>query len=893
METIDIRDNFPVMNGGDGVILSKRGDICVGWELTLPPAFRCNEGGYDSLLGTLSGAIALLPDYTIVHKQDVFMRKRYEAEAPSTMLRVTKGVQRMTKGAPGMTKTGFLEDAYERHFDGREYLDHRCFLWVSFSSKKNVRGGASGLLGLAGAGLPSAAVIGRCLSAAEQFGAMLAGNGLWTLRRLTESDIFGDSSASLGMTETPDHVGGDDRKAGHNGRVGILQDYLNFMDGGADVLSDIQVSPEKIRVGDKEIVCHLFADLDQLPGEVASCKRNRELSTENSAVMLSWLNDIGQSLDCEHVVNWFCVKEPMKDIHGSLDSKRRQMQSMSARNAENRKYAEEINEYLETAAVEQMSTVHCHLNIISAQETPGRAGSDVATAISKLGITPVRDTANAPAQFWSSIPGNESGLAFSEYMTMELNSALCLNLYDGFDTGIADGVLKMSDRIRLVPQRFDIQEKALDHGLIENYNVFLLGPSGSGKSFFMNKYLRSCYVAGQHCFLIDVGDSYRALCHIIKEESGGKDGTYYTFEKGKPISFNPFRNVKRFSQADSEAMNFLFTLMVTLWKNGKVEISSSAEKYVRESITLFLQQWETLRQAQGDNGAGGDGVLKDPVFNDYFEFVRDVFGDLLAKEEAGKEYFDLKDYLISLEQFYKGGPYDYLLNSSESVNILEDRFVVFEIDHIKGDPVIYPIITLVIMDAFMEKMTSSSDFKVMCIEEAWKAIMGTQMATYMLELWKTARKHRTSAMVVTQELKDITSSPIIKDSIVENSGVKILLDQTKYVNRFEELASQLSLSEDDKGMVLSLNRYRPIRCAQGDRGGAQGDRGIPGRAGHDAGREVFFNLGNKKSFVMRLEVSPEERIAFSSAKRDKMRLAAAVEECGGSYIKAIKKLARQ
>jgi len=821
MEQIDIRDNFPVMNGGAGVILSKRGDICVGWELQLPPAFRCNEAGYDSLLGTLSGAIALLPDYTVVHKQDVFMRKRYDA------VRSPVG--------PSMTKQGFLEKAYEKHFDVRAYLDHRCFLWLSFSSRKNIRSGSSGLLGLVASGLPSATVIGRCMNAADQFAAMMAGNGLWSLQRLTEGDIFGNDS-----------------------HVGILQDYLNFTDGGADVLSDIQVAPDCVRVGDKTVVCHLFADLDQLPGEVASCKRNRDLSTENSAVMLSWLNDIGQSLDCEHVVNWFCVKEPLKDIHGSLDSKRRQMQSMSARNAENRKYAEEINEYLETVAVQQMSTVRCHVSVFSTDDNA------TTTAISKLGITPVRDIANAPAQFWSSIPGNESGLAFSEYMTMELNSALCLNLYDGFDTGIPGGVLKMSDRIRLVPQRFDIQELALELGFIENYNVFLLGPSGSGKSFFMNKYLRSCYVAGQQCFLIDVGDSYRALCHIIKEESSGKDGTYYTFEKGKPISFNPFRNHRRFSQADSEAMNFLFTLMVTLWKNGKVEISSSAEKYVRESINAFLSQWN-------EDSA--------PVFNDYFEFVRDVFGDLLAKEEAGKEYFDLKDYLISLEQFYTGGPYDYLLNSNESVNILEDRFVVFEIDHIKGDPVIYPITTLVIMDAFMEKMTSSSDFKVMCIEEAWKAIMGTQMATYMLELWKTARKHRTSAMVVTQELKDITSSPIIKDSIVENSGVKILLDQTKYLNRFEELASQLSLSEDDKGMVLSLNRYRPPIGS-----------GVPGGT---SGREVFFNLGNKKSFVMRLEVSPEERIAFSSQKRDKERLAAAVEKSGGSYIKAIKKLVKK
>ena len=805
MEQIDIRDNFPVMNGGDGVILSKRGDVCVGWELQLPPAFRCNEAAYDSLVASLAAAIQLLPDYTIVHKQDVFMRKRYASEQVS----------------------GFLEQAYEEHFDGREYLDHKCRLWLSFSSKKNVRNGSSGLLGLSGAGLPSGAEISRCLAAAEQFAAMLGGNGLWELRKLTEEDIFGH----------------------------ILQDYLNFTDEGADVLSDIQVKPAGLRIGDKKIFCHLFADLDQLPGEVASCKRVAALSTENSVVSLSYLNEIGQALDCEHMVNWFCVKEPLKDIHGGLDSKRRQMQSMSARNAENRKYAEEINEFLETAAVEQMSTVRCHVNVLSTDENA------TTTAISKLGIVPVRDIANAPAQFWCSIPGNESGLAFSEYMTMEFQSALCLGIYDGFDTGIAGGVLKMSDRIRLVPQRFDIQELALQLGLIENYNVFLLGPSGSGKSFFMNHYLRACYMAGAHDFLIDQGDSYRALCHVIKEESKGHDGTYYTFEKGKPISFNPFRNVKRFTQADSEAMNFLFTLMVTLWKNGKVEISSSAEKYVRESITQFLRQWETLRQAQGD---------RDPRFNDYFEYVRDVFGDLLAADDAGKEYFDLKDYLISLEQFYTGGPYDYLLNSRESVNILEDRFVVFEIDHIKGDPVIYPITTLVIMDAFMEKMTSISGFKVMCIEEAWKAIMGTQMATYMLELWKTARKHRTSAMVVTQELKDITSSSIIKDSIVENSGVKILLDQSKYLNKFEELAATLSLSEDDKSMILSLNRYK---------------RG--------SGREVFFNLGNKKSFVMRLEVSPEERWAFSSQKRDKERLTAMVAKSGGSYIKAIRKLVKK
>lgn len=472
-----------------------------------------------------------------------------------------------------------------------------------------------------------------------------------------------------------------------------------------------------------------------------------------------------------------------------------------------------------------------------------------------MGLTPVYDIHDVPVQFWASMPGNAPGLNFHEYMTMSLDGALYLWLYDGFDRGIEDGTLKMSDRLRLIPQRFDIQEKAMEAGLIENFNVFLLGPSGSGKSFFMNKYLHSCYTAGQHCFLIDVGDSYRALCNIVREESGGRDGSYYSFEKGKPISFNPFRNVERFRTADGEALDFLFTLMCTLWKNGGETIGSTDLKFIKDSVTLFTGSWNEDR---------------DPVFNDYYRFMAEDFSKTLKEKAVAKEYFDLEGYLIALEQFREGGTYGYLLNSSENIDILSDRFVVFEIDHIKGDKVIYPITTLVIMDAFMEKMNCNGDFKVMVIEEAWKAIMGTQMASYMLELWKTARKHRTSAVVVTQELKDITSSPIIKDTIVENSAVKILLDQNKYLNRFDVLAEQLSLTEDDKSMVLSLNRIHTD--------GAHG-------------REVFFNLGNRRSFVMRLEASPEEIIAFSSKKEDKTRLSREVKKTG-SYITAIKNIVR-
>ncbi len=799
------------MNGGEGIILSKRGDITIGWEAVLPPAFRCNEATYDSIISGLYSAIGLLPDWAIVHKQDIFMFSRYKREAASS----------------------FLEDAYERHFDNRKYLDHICRIWLTFSTKSNIRGGTSGIMGMAShSGLPDNNMIMHALDSARQFASIVQGSELISLRQLTEDDIFGTK-----------------------GRPGIIQNYLNFTEGGNDILSNMEIKPDYMRTGDKYITCSLVAEPDQLPSEISSCKEIATLSTDGSSVVLSTLSEIGIDLNCEHIINQFILKESVQELIGRLDSKRRRMQSMSTRSAENRIYAEEINEFLEDLAASSKQIIKTHYSIFAAgDESDYKAVNDkIMSAVSKIGITPIQNIYDTPCQFWAAIPGNAAGLSYSEYMTMELRSALCLSLYDGFDTGIKDGAMKMCDRLRLVPQRFDIQEKAFEKGLIDNYNVFLLGPSGSGKSFCMNKYLWSCYITGQHCFLIDVGDSYRTLCHIIHEESGGKNGSYYTFEKGNPISFNPFRNIRRFMENDNRAWDFLFTLMCTLWKNGSEPVKAVEHRFIKTSVTMFISQWKKAC---------------DPVFNDYYDFLQDSYSQILEKEGIEKEYFDIRNYLISLEQFYKGGIYGYLLNSEKSIDILNDRFVVFEIDSIKDDKVIYPITTLVIMDAFMEKMTANNDFKTMCIEEAWKALMGTQMSEYMLELYKTARKHRTSAVVVSQELKDIMSSPIVKDTIIENSAVKILLDQSKYANKFDVLAENLSLNDNDKSLVLSLNKFRTQQAQ---------------------GREIFFNLGNRKSFVMRLEVSPEEAIAFSSHKQDKVRLAKEVAKTG-SYIKAIKNI---
>jgi len=796
------------MNGGDGIILSKRGDICIGWTLRLPPAFRCNGEMYKKMVDTMSSAIALLPPYTILHKQDIYFKKRY---SPSPA-------------------NGFLQEAYERHFEGREYLEHVCRIFLTLSSKKNIKSATSGLSGIIGASLPKPEDISRFLSEADQFEAVLGACDLMRIERLNEKDIFGEGN-----------------------RPGLLQQILCFSFTDEDVLYDIQVERDSITIGDRKVYCHLISDLDQIPSDIDPFRKISSMSTSSTDILMSYFGEIGQSLDCEHVVNQFIMKEPSQEILSALDTKRRKMRSLSAKSAPNKVYSDEIGQYMEESAAKGTLTVKAYVNILSSAraDAGAKARDKVTGSIAKMGVTPIVDTYDAPCQFWASLPGNEAGIPYEEYMTMEAGSSLCLWNWDGDEMGIPGGTLKMSDRVKLIPQSFDLQGKAMDMELITNYNAFLLGPSGSGKSFFMNKFLSSCYHSGEQCFLIDVGDSYRALCKIINEESEGRDGVYYTFEKGRPISFNPFRRRERFKD-DTMAQNFIVSLLGTLWKIGG-GITTAEENQIRDSVTLFISGWNKK---------------EDPIFDDYFTFVQKEFPQYLQKENVTKEYFDITAYINALKQFRGNGNYGYLLNSREDIDILSNRFVVIELDRIKDDKVLYPITTLIITDAFNEKMTYTEGFKVMVIEEAWKAMMGTNMATYMLELWKTARKKKTAAMLVSQELSDVTSSSIIKDSILENSAVKILLDQRKYVNRIDELARALSLSKEDIALVMSLNTCNPTA----------------------PGREAFFNLGGKKSFVMRLEVSAEEAVAFSSKAEDRAQLRKRAEELG-SWRKAVEEIA--
>ena len=361
-----------------------------------------------------------------------------------------------------------------------------------------------------------------------------------------------------------------------------------------------------------------------------------------------------------------------------------------------------------------------------------------------------------------------------------------------------------------------------------------------------------------HVLLVDTGNSYRGLCSLVNGRTHGRDGIYITYEEDNPIAFNPFHTAS--GEFDVEKRESIKTLILTLWKredeapkrSEEVALSGAVNAYIRR-ITEDL----TLR----------------PDFNGFYEFVRDDYRRMMKEKKVREKDFDIDGFLNVLEPFYRGGDYDFLLNSDKELDLTGKRFIVFELDNISSNKVLLPVVTLIIMETFIAKMRRLKGIrKMILIEECWKALMSANMSEYIKYLFKTVRKYFGEAVVVTQEVDDIISSPIVKEAIINNSDCKILLDQRKYINKFEHIQRLLGLTEKEKGQILSINQANH-----------------PGRFY----REVWIGLGGTCSAVYATEVSEEEYFTFTTEESEKLEVQRIAGGPEGSLEGAIRRLAEK
>ena len=617
-----------------------------------------------------------------------------------------------------------------------------------------------------------------------------------------------------------------------------------------------------MRIGDKLLSMHTLSDLDLLPQSVATDFRYERLSTDRSECRLSFAAPAGLLLGCSHIYNQYLFLDNHDETLKRLEARARNMNSLANYSRGNALNKEWIDLYLNEAHSQGLRSVRCHCNVMVWAESEAelkRLRNDVGSQLATMGCTPHHNTVDVPVLFWAAIPGNEADFPAEESFLTFLEQGVCLfNGETNYRSSLSPFGIKMADRLTGVPLHLDISDLPMKRGITTNRNKFILGPSGSGKSFFTNHMVRQYYEQGAHILLVDTGNSYEGLCSLIHRTTRGRDGIYFTYTEQEPIAFNPF--YVEDGVYDIEKRESIKTLLLTLWKRESEEPTRAEEVALSNAVNLYLSKLKTDDSIQ-------------PSFNTFYEFLTSDYRRLLEQKHVREKDFDLANLLNVLEPYYRGGEYDYLLNSDRQLDLLSKRFIVFELDNISSNRTLLPVVTIIIMEVFINKMRRLKGIrKIILIEECWKALTSANMSTYIRYLYKTVRKYFGEAVVVTQEVDDIISSPIVKESIINNADCKILLDQRKYMNKFDQIQTLLGLSEKERAQILSINQANDPRRTY---------------------KEVWIGLGGVQSAVYATEVSTEEYLCYTTEEREKMEVMARAEKLGGDIQAAIRALARE
>ena len=822
---------------GIGVLYTKTGEYSAVLKIENPvQKYSADINGFYDFTHLFSSLALTLGEGYAIHKQDIFVRKRFEQE--------TEGNRE------------FLSESYFRYFKGRPYTDSLCYLTITQEAKKS-----------------------RLFS----FDNRKWRDFLVKVRKV--HDQLRDSGVQarfLNKTEASEYV---DRYFA-----------MNFKDRTVS-MSNFKADEETVSMGDKRCKVYSLVDVDcaTLPSLIRPYTNIEVNNAEMPVDLVSVLDNIPNA---ETVVYNQIVFLPNQKRELSLLDKKKNRHA-SIPNPGNKMAVDDIKRVQEVIARESRQLVYTHFNLVvgvPAGTDLQKCTNHLENAFGRMGIHISKRAYNQLELFVSSFPGNCYSLSeeYDRFLTLS-DAAMCL-MYKERVLHSEDTPLKIyyTDR-QGVPVAIDITGKEGKQKMTDNSNFFCLGPSGSGKSFHMNSVVRQLHEQGTDVVMVDTGNSYEGLCEYL----GGK---YISYTEEKPITMNPFR-IRR-EEMNVEKTGFLKNLVLLIWKGAQGTVTQTEDRLVEHVITDYYdayfngfegftpRQREDLRQSlfidernskehekesEQERAVRIEGIInkiesrrkklkvKELSFNSFYEYSVQRLPDIC--EENRITDIELATYRYMMKDFYRGGNHEKTLNENMDSSLFDETFVVFEIDSIKDDPLLFPLVTLIIMDVFLQKMRIKKNRKVLVIEEAWKAIASPLMAEYIKFMYKTARKFWASVGVVTQEIQDIIGSEIVKEAIINNSDVVMLLDQSKFKERFDTIKAILGLTDVDCKKIFTINR-------------------LENKEGRSFFREVFIRRGTT-SGVYGVEEPRECYMTYTTERSEKEALKLYKKELQCSHQEAI------
>lgn len=826
---------------GNVVLFSARGEPSVIFEITNPVQQLCTDAQQYMLFhDVLSNILQTIGEGYALQKQDILCRQAYHHDVPDD--------------------AEFLTRSYFRYFEGREFTEIRTFLILTQEAQRS------------------------------QFIQYDPKRWLDFHAKVSKTDDI--------LTEK--HI--RHRKLGKEEVSEYCHRFMAFQfRHGPFSMTNFKASDEYLRTGDRIIRSYLLVDIDEinLPSMVKPYTQMNINGYSIATDLLSFLTGVPYS-DCV-VFNQVIQIPGQRKLLRKLQAKAKRHGSMP--DPSNRIAKADIEEVLDRLAVDSTMLVYCNFNILVScppdKVTP--VTSFLETKLYECGIMPSRTAYNQLELFMDSFPGN--GYAFNPdydlFLTLS-DAALCFffkeHLKESEDTPLTT---YYTDRQGL-PVCIDITGKEGKRKMTDNANFFCIGPSGSGKSFHMNSVVRQLHEQGTDVVMVDTGNSYEGLCEYF----GGK---YISYTEERPITMNPFR-INR-EEMNVEKTGFLKNLVLLIWKGTQGTVTKTEDRLIEHVITEYYdayfngfegftpQQREDLRkslviddrnssekrhESERERAVRIEGIIdeiegrrkelkvEELSFNSFYEYSVQRIPDIC--EENRITGIDLSTYRYMMKDFYLGGNHEKTLNENMDSSLFDETFVVFEIDSIKDDPLLFPLVTLIIMDVFLQKMRIKKNRKVLVIEEAWKAIASPLMAEYIKFMYKTARKFWASVGVVTQEIQDIIGSEIVKEAIINNSDVVMLLDQSKFKERFDTIKTILGLTDVDCKKIFTINR-------------------LENKEGRSFFREVFIRRGTT-SGVYGVEEPRECYMTYTTERAEKEALKLYKRELQCSHQEAIEAYCR-
>lgn len=825
---------------GIGVYYTKTGEFSATVKIVNPVQKYCADiNEYYSFSSLLTSLMSTLGEGYAIHKQDVFVRKGFEAE--------------------GGNKE-FLSESYFRYFGGREYTDCITYLTITQENKKS-----------------------RLIS---------YDNKKWQ-----------DFQVKLGKVQDQLRDRGIDAHYLNKKEAKrfINQYYTQNYTQKNLSHNNYKVTDEYIGIGSKKFKIYSLVDVDCIVvPELIKPYTNIDVNNVTMPVdLMSMLDSIPDSVNV--VFNQIIFLPNQRQELSKLAKKKNRHSSLP--NPSNEIAVEDIKKVEELTARENKQLVYCHYNIVITVDNNTdlqKVTNNLENTFSRIGIQISQHSYNQLELFVGSFPGNcySMNKEYDRFLTLS-DAASCL-MYKEKLPKSEDTPLKVyyTDR-QGVPVAIDISGKEGKIKLTDNSNFFCLGPSGSGKSFHMNSVVRQLWEQGTDVVMVDTGNSYEGLCEYV----GGK---YISYTEEHPITMNPFQINKE--ELNVEKVDFLKNLIMLIWKgnsaiptkieellieqvikeyyeayfvgfNGynKTQIEALHKKLLIDTATerrisdtnedVEKRIWDKIHEMEARRKAL---IVKELSFNSFFEYSTERIPYICNENKITG--IDISSYNYSLSEFYRGGSYERTLNENLDSSLFDETFIVFEIDTIKDNKTLFPLVTLIIMDVFIQKMRIKKNRKVLVIEEAWKAVASPMMAEYIKYLYKTARKFWAMVGVVTQELQDIIGSPIVKEAIINNSDVTILLDQGKFKERFDQIQSVLGLTDIECKKIFTINR-------------------LDNKDGRSFFREVFIRRG-LASDVYGVEEPRECYMTYTTERAEKEALKLYKSELKCSHQEAIEMYCR-